>query len=95
MANEQERIGRCGWLALAVVLFLLPGLLAGSFYGGFAGLRAAELFLYNEATHLFSQIMVLSGMVIGLLVTTIVLMFLTFVSIRMVASLLRGTKASI
>jgi len=94
MSDERKRIGRCGWLALAIVLFLLPGLLTGSFYGGFAGLRAAGHFLYSETAHLISQVMVLSGMIIGLLLSTIVIMALTIASIRIGASLLCNPKAA-
>ena len=92
MSDEWEQSGRCGWLALAIVLFLLPGLLAGSFYGGFAGFRAAEPFRYSEVAGLISQVMVLSGMIVGLLLSTIIVMVLTIVSIRMGASLARGPK---
>jgi hypothetical protein len=94
MSDEGKKIGRCGWLALAIVLFLLPGLLAGSFYGGFAGLRAAEPFLYGEAAHLATQVMVLSGMIIGLLLSTMIVMALTIAIIRMSVSLLRNPTTS-
>lgn len=82
MSDERERIGRCGWLALAVVFFLLPGLLAGSFYGGLAGLRSAEHFVHGAASDMISQILVLSGMIIGLLLWTIIVMVLTIAIVR-------------
>ena len=94
MSDEWEQSGRCGWLALAIVLFLLPGLLAGSFYGGFAGFRAAEPFRYSEVAGLISQVMVLSGMIVGLLLSAIVIMLLTVASIRISASLLCNPKDS-
>ena len=94
MSDERKKIGRCGWLALAIVIFLLPGLLAGSFYGGFAALRAAGHFLYSEAALLMSQVMVLSGMIVGLLLSAIVIMLLTVASIRISASLLCNPKDS-
>ena len=94
MSDEGKKVGRCGWLALAIVLFLLPGLLAGSFYGGFAGLRAAKQFLSGEAVHLATQVMVLSGMIVGLLLSTMIVMVLTIAIIRISASLLRNSKTS-
>jgi len=94
MSDEGKKIGRCGWLALAIVLFLLPGLLAGSFYGGFAGLRTAKHFLSGEAVHLATQVMVLSGMIAGLLLSTMIVMVLTIAIIRTSASLPRNSKTS-
>ena len=82
MSDEPERIGRCRWLALAVVLLLLPGFLTGSFYGGFAGLRASEHFMHGDAADLLSQILVLSGMIVGLLLSTIIVMILTMAIVR-------------
>jgi hypothetical protein len=92
MSDEGKKIGRCGWMALAIVLFLLPGLLAGSFYGGFAGLRAAKHFLSGEAAHLVTQAMVLSGMIAGLLLSTMIVMALTIAIVRTSASLPRNSK---
>ena len=92
MSDEGRKIGQCGWVALAIVLFLLPGLLTGSFYGGFAGLRAAQQFLSGEAADLFSRVLVLSGMIIGLLLSTMIVMVLTIAIIRVGTLLLRNLK---
>lgn len=77
MSDVPETIGRCPWLALAIVLFLLPGLLAGSFYVGFAGLRALYRSLYGNAADRISHILVLSGMIISLLLSVMIIMVLT------------------
>lgn len=73
--DERTKTGRCGWIALGLVVFLLQGLLPGSLMGGVAGLKAAEIF-DQGGSDLISRMLVLAGMIMGLLVSAMIIMFL-------------------
>lgn len=78
MADEQERVGRCGWIALALVIFLVSGLTSGGLVGGVAALRAASALLGGYAgSDLVVRAVVFAGMVLGLLLAAAIIMFLT------------------
>ncbi len=78
MAEERDRTGRCGWIALGFMAVLLQGLLPASFVGGVASAVAAESLLGNTgASELMLRSFVLMGMILALLVTAVVVMVLT------------------
>lgn len=85
MAEERETTGRCGWAALCLVLLFLFGLLPGSLFGGLTGLRIAELFGLDHAYELGKRLFILAGMITGLLVTTLSIMFVTMAFMNLVA----------
>lgn len=84
--DEQEKKGRCGWVALALTVFLLEGLLPVSFIGGAAGLKTAEMF-GQPHSHLLTRLFVFAGMVLAVCVSGIFFMLLFAVIKRIVAVL--------
>lgn len=92
MADEQEVTGRCGWIALSFVVLLLLGILPGSLIGGLAGLKTAEVFGCSGGSELIGRLFVLAGMILGLLLSTIILVFLTMAVRRMALVLLKRSS---
>lgn len=81
--DEQNKPGRCGWIALGLVLFFVQGLLPAGFIGGAAGLQAAEM-LEHGGSELISRVFALTGMIMGLMVFALITMLLVDVLIRIV-----------
>lgn len=78
MADDQERVGRCGWVALGLVLFLVSGLMSGGLVGGMASLHTLRSALGGyEGPDLIVRGVVFLGMVFGLLLAAAIIMFLT------------------
>ncbi|MDA8101281.1 MAG: hypothetical protein M0042_16800 [Nitrospiraceae bacterium] len=86
MAEEQEKIGRCGWVALAgFVAFAILGLFTGSIAGGIAAVKASLSTLSkNGNPDLAHRMLVLAGMIAGLLCAAAVIMSLTILGARFV-----------
>lgn len=85
MSEERETAGKCGWAALGLVMILLFGLFPGSLFGGLTGLRLAELFGLDHAYELAKRLLLLAGMIVGLLVSTLIIMGVTIASLNGVA----------
>src|SRR5574337_55467 len=92
MAEERDKTGRCGWIALGFMAFLLQGLLPVSLVGGVAGAMAsARLFGHSSGSELMARMFVLTGMILALLVTAAAVMMLTIAVNRIVRRLFRVT----
>ncbi|OGW36206.1 MAG: hypothetical protein A2010_13865 [Nitrospirae bacterium GWD2_57_9] len=86
MATEQEKTGRCGWVALGFMIILLQGILPGSFFGGLAGLQAANaLTEHIGSADLIKRLLVLLGMIVGLLTAAAAVMFVTMAAVRIMS----------
>lgn len=75
MVEEDRRQGQCRWIALILVVLLFQGLLPASFTGGAAGLKTAEVF-EQAGSELISRVFTLMGMILGLMVSAVIIMFL-------------------
>lgn len=94
MADEQKTAGRCRWIGLGFVLFLVQGILPGSIMGGVAGLKKAGAVLGQHAdSYLFSGLFALTGMIMALLLSAVVVMFLTAGANRVAGKLFRQTSS--
>src|SRR5512135_409352 len=88
MKADDERSGRCGVIALALAALALPGIASGSLFGGLAAVRSAADILGQPLTWgLAGQLFVLAGMVVGLLVSSGIIMFLIMAARRSVKRL--------
>lgn len=90
--DEQNKPGRCRWIALGLLVFLFQGLLPASFIGGASGLKLAEIF-EQGSSELISRMFVLAGMIMSLMVSAMIIMFLVVAVQRIVAALLVRTAA--
>jgi membrane protein implicated in regulation of membrane protease activity len=94
MIDEENVTGRCGWIALALVLFFLQGILPGSFLGGIAGLKAAgDVLGQNAGSDLVIRLFVLVGMIVSFLVLAVISMLVAMVASRIVLSRVRRSVA--
>lgn len=78
MADDQEKSGRCKWLAMGGVAFLLYGILPGTFIAGMAALTGVNaVFGRTTSLDLISRLLVPAAMIVGLLLSAIIIMVLT------------------
>ena len=78
MVEKTEKRGMCAGIAVGVIFFVLFGMIPGSFIGGVAGLKlAGAVFGFPLGSWLLPRIIVLVGMVMGLLLSALVIMFLS------------------
>jgi hypothetical protein len=89
MANEKDKTGRCGWIALGFVFVLLQALLPVSLTDGLAAFNAGTIFSDSGASDLFRRMLVLAGMITGLLLSAVSFMLVTMMISRMTSFLFK------
>ncbi len=96
ITDEQTAVGRCGWIVLVFVLLFLHGILPGTFPGGIAGLKAADVMLLRQHTgsDLVIRLLVLAGMIVSFLVLALISMVGTMVASRMIGNRIKRSTIS-
>lgn len=90
MELQREKTGICAGIAAGGIIFVLFGLIPGSFLGGAAGLKlAGAVFGLPLGPGLFPRIMILTGMVFGLLISAVAIMVLSSSAGKLIGLFLR------
>jgi hypothetical protein len=91
--HEEDMPRRCGWFAIASMIFLLQGILPATFIGGMISRQAAHSLLSCAVgSEIALRLCVLAGMIAGPLVLAVSIVFPVLFAARSLRMLFRSSQ---
>jgi hypothetical protein len=89
-ADGREGTWRCGWIALGLIILLIPGVAPVGFLFGVMGRETvADAVGRTPGQDLIGRLIVLAGMTAGILLLSVILLFLAVIVHRIAHGLAR------
>ena len=94
--DDRAGTGRCGWIALGLVILLIPGIAPVSFFFGIVSAHAvADAFGRHLGQGIIGRLMVMAAAATAVLLSAVILFFLTVTIRRMIRGLVRRSPAAL
>ncbi len=95
-ADEPERAGRCGWVALGLIILLIPGIAPAGFVFGIVSAQAvADAFGRVLGQGIIGRLAVMAATTIAMLLSAVIILFLTRIIHGIVRSMARRSPAAV
>ncbi len=95
-ADGPSEAGRCGWIALGLIILLIPGIApAGFFFGIVSAEAVADAFGQALDQGIAGRLAVIAAAIIALLLSAVIILFLTRIIDRVVRGMTRRSPAAV